>query len=81
MTRLEKITQCLNEFLPDANEKKIKEGLFTGDCDICLICGYCDEYFWLKENGEYLLDEDGDRLNNPDMSCADIVNQWLHEEC
>ena len=78
MTRLEKLMEGIEKVLPGIEESDVKR-LF-GTYETCLFGDYCDDYFYLKANGEYLLDEDGEKLINPDMHCEDIVNKWLSEE-
>ena len=76
MTRLEKLIEGIKPVVPTITAEDIVD-LFADRCDNCVLNDYCDEYFYLKENGEYVIDEDGDKVVN--MCCEEIVKKWLNE--
>lgn len=78
MKRIEKLLEGIKPVLPDATEETVKH--IFGECEGCPITKYCDEYFYYKENGEFVTDESGDRIVNYDMDCDIIVDKWLNEE-
>lgn len=79
MKRIEKLLEGIKPVLPDTTEEFVKQ-MFNGECAGCPITEYCDEYFFYKENGEFVTDELGDRIANPNMGCDIIVDKWLNEE-
>lgn len=79
MKRIEKLLEGIKPVLPDTTEEFVKQ-MFNGECAGCPITEYCDEYFFYKENGEFVTDESGDRIVNYDMDCDSIVDKWLNEE-
>lgn len=82
MRRIDKLLECLRPVLANITEKRLIK-MFTncGDCDDCPLSDYCDQFFYIKENGEYVLDDNGDRVDlHPDMVCKDVVIKWLDED-
>ena len=79
MKRIDKLIEGIKPVIPDITQEDIVRYLF-GRCESCALSDYCDQYFYLKENGEYVLDEDGEKTVNPEMDCEDIVNKWLNEK-
>ena len=76
MKRIDKLLEGIRPVVPTITAEDIAD-CFVDRCDNCVLNDYCNEYFYLKENGEYVLDEDGDQVVN--MDCEEIVKKWLNE--
>ena len=79
MKRIDKLIEGIKPVIPDITQEDIVNHLLVGRCENCVLNDYCDQYFYLKENGEFVLNEDGEKTVNPEMDCEDIVIKWLNE--
>ena len=77
MKRIEKLMEAMKPVVPAITEEKLVN-LFVDKCEDCMLNEYCNQYFYVMENGEYVRYEDGELMVS-DMSCEEIVTKWLNE--
>ena len=88
MTKMEKLQEALGYLFDDPTvADDILEHIANEPTTFCSICKYSDEcdraYFVTDENGDFVLDKDGDRISNADesgWSCEGILRKHLDEE-
>lgn len=80
MKRIDKLIEGIKPVVSSVTEEDIVN-FFLDRCEKCVLNDYCDQYFYLKEDDEYVLDEEGEKMVNPEMNCEDIVKKWLNEDC
>ena len=78
MKRIDKLIEAMKPVVPAINKKKLAD-LFVDRCEDCVLSEYCNQYFYVMENGEYVRDKDGELVVS-DMNCEEIVAKWLNEE-